>query len=125
MLSRKHLELLFAEIQVIQFVTISRKVCVLHTMLSTDKNGAKIWKENPRVFTERKIRGNVCHEINLSLQPLQYSGQWRYFLPRYNNIVFVANASARNKHDCQVHSSKGLIYEKVGHFIWDLVTRDE
>jgi hypothetical protein len=32
-------------------------------MLSIDRNGAKICKENPRVFTERKIRGKVFHEI--------------------------------------------------------------
>jgi hypothetical protein len=37
-------------------------------MLSIARNGAKICKENPRVFTERKIRGKVFQEIYQSLQ---------------------------------------------------------
>jgi hypothetical protein len=39
-----------------QFVPVSRKRkrTTVHTMLSVARNGAKIWKENPQVFTERK-----------------------------------------------------------------------
>ncbi len=39
--------------------TISRKsIRILHTMLSIARNGAKICKENPRVFIERKSAEN-------------------------------------------------------------------
>jgi hypothetical protein len=91
-------------------------------MLSIARNGAKICTENPRVFTERKIRGKVFPVIYYLIQLLQHSGWLIQRTPSskaelkmiYFPIFLVCFSAQKQYNSMQAGITSGIVLAVLG-----------